>query len=44
MTKKPSNLRQRRDDLFDHAVSEIFLFRIAADVLELQDRDRRLVG
>jgi hypothetical protein len=31
-------------DFFDHAVSEIFLLRIATHVLERQHRQRRLVG
>ena len=35
--------RQRSDDVFDHAVGEIFLFGIAAHVVERQHRDRRPV-
>ena len=34
----------RQIDLLDHAVDEIFLLRIAADIDERQHRDRRLVG
>src|SRR4051794_9110082 len=37
-------MRKRGDDLFDHPVGEIFLFRVAAHVLERQYRYRRLVG
>src|SRR5207244_3814797 len=42
--EEPADARQGRDDLLDHAVHEIFLFRVAAHVLERQHRDRRLVG
>jgi hypothetical protein len=42
MTK--NQRRQRGDDLLDHAVGEIFLLRVAADVLKWQNSDRRLVG
>ena len=42
--EEPADARQRGDDLLDHAVGEIFLLRVAAHVLERQDRDRRLVG
>ena len=42
--KKPADARECRNDLFDHAVGEIFLLRIAADIGERQYRDRWLVG
>jgi hypothetical protein len=42
--KEPADLRQRGDDLLDHAVGEIFLFRVAADIGERQYRNRRLLG
>ena len=42
--EQPAHARQRGDDLFHHAVGEILLLRVAAHVLERQDRDRRLVG
>jgi hypothetical protein len=35
---------QRADDVFDHAVGEIVLARIAAQIQERQDGDRRPVG
>ena len=35
--------RKPGDDVLDHAIDEIFLFGIAAHVLERQDGDRRLV-
>src|SRR5215472_1391194 len=41
--EQPADARQRGDDLLDHAVDEIFLLGIAGNVLERQDRDRRLV-
>ncbi len=42
--EKGADTRQRRGDLLHHAVREIFLFGIAAHVLEGQHGDRRLVG
>src|SRR6516164_4386652 len=42
--EQPADARERGDDLLDHAVGEIFLFRVAAHIREGQDRDRRLVG
>src|SRR5262245_31928694 len=41
--EQPVDTRQAGDDVLDHAVREIFLVGIAADVLEGQHRDRRLV-
>src|SRR5262249_22988944 len=41
--EEPADAGERGDDLLDHAVCEIFLARIAAQVLEGQYRDRRLV-
>src|SRR5262249_10785626 len=41
--EQPVHARQRRDDLLHHAVREVFLFRIAADVYEWQHCNRRLV-
>ena len=38
------NLREVGDQVFGHAVAEIFLLRIAAHVLERQDGDRWFVG
>jgi hypothetical protein len=35
---------ERGDDFLDHAVGEVLLLRVAAQVLEWQHRDRRLVG
>src|SRR5260370_1482809 len=42
--EEPANAGQRRDNVLDHAISEIFLLGIAAHVLERQHRDRGLVG
>src|SRR5262249_15619562 len=42
-TEQPADAGERGDDLLDHAVDEIFLFRIARQVLEWQDGDRWLV-
>ncbi len=42
--EQPFDPRQAGDDVLDHAVGEILLLRIAAHVLERQDRDRRPVG
>src|SRR4029077_12294889 len=42
--EQPADAAERGDDLLDHAVGEVFLLRVAAHVLERQDRDRRLVG
>jgi hypothetical protein len=40
--KEGAIVRQRRDDVLDDAVGEIFLLRVAAHVLERQDCNRRL--
>src|SRR6202040_906263 len=42
--EQPADAAERGDDLLDHAIGEIFLLRIAAHILERQNRDRRLVG
>ena len=42
--EEPADARECGDDLLDHAVGEVFLFRIAAHIREGQHRDRRLVG
>ena len=42
--EQPANARQRGDDVLHHAVGEVLLFGVAAQVLEGQDGDRRLVG
>ena len=42
--EQPADAAECRNDLLDHPVSEIFLLRIAAHVLEGQHRDRRFVG
>src|SRR5262249_1092707 len=42
--KEPADAGERRDDLLDHPVGEVFLFRVAAHILERQYRDRWLVG
>ncbi|MNF86608.1 hypothetical protein D3C84_690490 [compost metagenome] len=42
--EQPADPRQGADDVFDDAIGKIILLRIAAEVLERQDRDRRLVG
>ncbi len=42
--EQPAHARQRRDDVFHHAIGEILLLRVAAHVLERQNRNRRLVG
>src|SRR5215472_389797 len=42
--KQPADLRERGDDLLDHSVGKVFLFRIATHVLERQHRDRGFVG
>ncbi len=42
--EQPAIMRQRGDDVLHHAIGEIFLFRIAAQVLEGQHGDRWLVG
>src|SRR6516165_5786633 len=41
--KEPLDAREPRDDFLDHAVGEIFLLRIAAQIGERQHGDRRLV-
>src|SRR5262245_45181294 len=40
--KEPGNTGERGYDLLDHAVGEIFLLGIAAEVLERQNRNRWL--
>src|SRR5665213_4150728 len=42
--EKTAVARQGRDDVLDDAVNEIILFRVAAEIDERQNRDRRLVG
>src|SRR6516165_12636756 len=42
--EEPADTRERGNDLLDHAVGEVFLLRIAAQVLKRQHGDRRLVG
>src|SRR5260370_14741409 len=42
--EEPANAGQRRDNVLDHAISEIFLLGIAAHVLERQHRYGWLVG
>jgi hypothetical protein len=42
--EQPLETRERGDDFLDHAIRKVFLFWIAAHVLERQDRDRRLIG
>ena len=41
--EQPADARQRGDDVLDHAVGEIFLLGVAAQVLERQDGDGGLV-
>src|SRR6516165_3841106 len=41
--KEPADAAECGDDLLDHAVGEVFLFRVAAHVREGQHRNRRLV-
>src|SRR4051812_15826594 len=42
--EQPANAAESGDDLLDHAVSEILLLGVAAQVLKRQDRNGRLVG
>ena len=42
--EQPAHARQRRDDVLHHAVGEVLLLGIAAQVQERQDGDRGLVG
>jgi hypothetical protein len=42
--EETAKARQRGDDLFDHAISEIFLLAVATQVVERQDCDGGLVG
>ena len=42
--EEPTDARERGDDLLDHAVGEILLLRVAAQIGEGQHRNRRLVG
>ncbi len=42
--KEPADAGECGDDLLDHAVGEILLLRVAADIGKGQHRDRRLVG
>ena len=39
--EQPADLRERGDDVLDHAVGEVVLLRIAAHVRERKDGDRR---
>jgi hypothetical protein len=39
---QPADAGEGGDDLLDNAVGEIFLLRIAAQIVERQDRERRL--
>src|SRR5215471_12794522 len=41
--EQPADAREGGRDLLDHAVSEIFLLRIAAQIVERQHRERGLV-
>ena len=41
--EQPADARERGDDLLDHAVGEIFLLRIAAQILKRQYRNRGFV-
>src|SRR5262245_16383115 len=41
--EEPAHPRQSGDDLLGHAVSEVFLFAVAAQVIEWEDSDGRLV-
>src|SRR5215472_9780301 len=41
--KQPADAREGGNDLLDHAVSEIFLLRVTAEIVERQDRERRFV-
>src|SRR6516225_5108705 len=41
---EPPDTAERGDDLFDHAVGEVFLFRVAAHIGKGQHRNRRFVG
>src|SRR5260370_1350379 len=43
MTNSALKLRQRRDDVLDHAVGEVVLFRITAHVGEWQNSDGGLI-
>src|SRR6516162_10233294 len=40
--EQPANARKGGDDLLDHAVGEIFLLRIAAEIEKRQHGERRL--
>jgi len=42
--KEPADARQRRNDLLDHAICEIFLLGVAAHIGKRHYRDRRPVG
>jgi hypothetical protein len=42
--EEPADAGERGDDLFDHAVGEIFLLGVAAHIGERQRCDRRLTG
>src|SRR6266404_4808572 len=41
--EEPADAGEGGDDLLDHAVGEIFLFGVTAQILEWQHRDRGLV-
>src|SRR5262245_52161727 len=42
--EKLTKSRQCRDDVFDHPIGKVLLFRITTHVLKRQDRNRWLVG
>ena len=42
--EEPADAAECGNDLFDHTVGEILLFRVAAQIGERQHRDRWLVG
>src|SRR5690349_21181967 len=42
--EEPADAAKRGNDFLDHAVSEIFLLRVATHISKRQHRDRRLVG
>ena len=42
--EQPAHPRQRGDDLLDHPVGEVLVFRVAAEVLKRQRGDRGAIG
>src|SRR5262249_3632819 len=42
--EQPADARETADDVLDHAISEVLLLRVAAQVGEGQPGDRRLIG